>query len=195
MSVSCSTVAIKQICLEVIFRKTVIVLRHNTVRGLSEILLRLSKSSGIMNPSKLHRTTATCERTARERCWHDSNEVRQVSTCTLGNMTKNACFHIGLFGLLTSSFFVNLSSNWYIMFFSLWLCRYANQLFPFISSIQYGRPKSGKWPLNENLRKTGNKVSFHIDFESLMTNMTIFFVLVASLPNKITEKNCYNGNL
>ena len=41
---------------------------------------------------------------------------------------------------------------------------------------------------NQNLRKTKNKTSFRVDFESLLTNMAIFFTSVALLPNKITEK-------
>ena len=38
------------------------------------------------------------------------------------------------------------------------------------------------------MRKTKNKTSFRVDFESLMTNMAIFSTSVALLPNKITEK-------
>ena len=41
---------------------------------------------------------------------------------------------------------------------------------------------------NHNLRKTKNKTSFRVDFELLMTNMTMFSTSVALLPNKIMEK-------
>ena len=36
------------------------------------------------------------------------------------------------------------------------------------------------------MRKTENKVAFRINLKSLMTNMAIFFVSVASIPRKIT---------
>ena len=38
------------------------------------------------------------------------------------------------------------------------------------------------------MRKTKNKTSLRVDFESLITNMVIFYTSVALLPNKITEK-------
>ena len=41
---------------------------------------------------------------------------------------------------------------------------------------------------NNNLRKTKNKTSFRVDFETLMMSMAIIFSSVASLPRKITEK-------
>ena len=64
----------------------------------------------------------------------------------------------------------------------------ANQRFLFSYSIQNGRPNCENDRQNEKLRKTKNKISIHVDFESLMMNMAIFFSSVASLPRKITEK-------
>ena len=42
--------------------------------------------------------------------------------------------------------------------------------------------------LNLNLRKTKNKTPFRVEFESLMSNMDLFFTSVALLSNLITEK-------